>query len=193
MKELFDAILRQVPLQVKVGKVTAFDKKKGLADVQINDGPEQFDIRVRAVADDKDTGLVITPKTGSYVLVASIENKPESSYICGFSEIDEFYIKIPDVEFTLDKNGCLLKVPQAELNLTKDVLSVKIPQSELVIDKQGILMKQGSNVMGAIVGEFLDAIMQLTVTTGTGPSGTPINMASFQMIKQKFSQLLKNS
>lgn len=161
MKELIDEIMRRVPVQLKVGKVSSFNKNKGLTDITLDDGPDRPEVRIRAVADDKTTGIIVTPKKGSYVLVAMIDNKPESSYIVGYSEIDEYYINIPQAEMKMDKNG--------------------------------FLMKKGSNVMGSLMGDLLDAIMQLTVTTGTGPSGTPINMASFQDIKMKFSQLLKTS
>ncbi|MCL2133023.1 MAG: hypothetical protein FWH39_01605 [Bacteroidales bacterium] len=38
---------------------------------------------------------------------------------------------------------------------------------------------------------LLDAIMNLKVTTGTGPSGVPINLSEFNTIKTKINQLLE--
>jgi len=161
IKDVFDQIKRQTPVQVVVGKVQSVDKKAFSCDLVIEAGADRPQARIRSVMDSKDTGMMLIPKKDSYVLVALIDNKPESSFICGYSEIDEVY--------------------------------VKIPQSEMRIDKEGFLMKRSSNNLGGLIGELIDAITQITVTTGTGPSGTPINAPSFEAVKQKFSQLLKTS
>jgi hypothetical protein len=123
--------------------------------------PDRPETRLRAVIDSSATGLIILPKIGSYVLAGMLNNKPESSFICGFSDIDEVYINIP--------------------------------QSELRIDKNGFLFKRGADNLAGLISDLLEAIMKLTVTTGTGPSGTPINIADFVELKQKFNQLLKTA
>ena len=41
-----------------------------------------------------------------------------------------------------------------------------------------------------LLGELIDAICALTVTTSTGPSGTPINSVSFTTIKSKLNTVL---
>jgi len=161
MKELIDEIMRRIPVQLRVGQVKSFDKAKGLCDISIEGSPDLLEVRTRAVADEQETGIMISPKKGSYVLVAMIENKAESASIIGYSEVDEYYLVIG--------------------------------QSKLRMNKDGFLMGRGSNVMGSLISDLIDAILQLTVTTGTGPSGTPINAVTFTQLKQKFTQLLKNS
>jgi hypothetical protein len=39
--------------------------------------------------------------------------------------------------------------------------------------------------------DLISAIGKLTVTTGVGPSGTPINIAEFQVIQQKLNNFLE--
>ena len=161
MKELIDEIMRRVPVQLRVGQVKSFDKAKGLCDISIEGSPDLLDVRTRSVADEQETGILVSPKKDSFVLVAIIDNKPESACIIGYSEIDEYYLVIEQSKFRMNKDG--------------------------------FLMGRGSNVMGSLVSDLIDAILQMTVTTGTGPSGTPINATVFSQIKQKFSQLLKTS
>jgi hypothetical protein len=51
---------------------------------------------------------------------------------------------------------------------------------------------RGDTLKG-LLDETMDAILTLTVPTGVGPSGTPINAAVFQSIKQRLSQILSQT
>lgn len=42
-----------------------------------------------------------------------------------------------------------------------------------------------------ILSDLLDAINQITVPTGTGPSGTPVNAVAFSQIKKRLNNILK--
>lgn len=58
------------------------------------------------------------------------------------------------------------------------------------VEKVRIESKSGESIK-AILEDLLDAITQLTVTTGVGPSGTPINALDFTNIKTRINQLFE--
>lgn len=161
IKEILSDVKNGGPVQVSVAKVDSVNKSDSTCDLVIEGRPDRPETRLRAVIDNSLTGVIVLPKKGSYVLAGIVENRPESSFVCGYSEVDEVYVNIPQSEFRINKNG--------------------------------FLVKRSSNTLAGLVSELLDAITKLTVTTGTGPSGTPINTADFITLKQKFSQLLKTS
>lgn len=51
------------------------------------------DVRLRAITDGENTGLIIFPKVGSYVILGSIDNSENSYYIAICSEIDTFKLE----------------------------------------------------------------------------------------------------
>ncbi len=83
--------------------------------------------------------------------------------------------------------------------------------AEILIDKDGnititnvtgklVTVGAGENEAGVIgdtwktlTEEILDAIGQLTVPTGTGPSGVPINKAAFEGVKSRLSTALSKT
>lgn len=46
--------------------------------------------------------------------------------------------------------------------------------------------------LAALLADLLTAIKQLTVTTGTGPSGPPINLPAFQLLAQRAATLFRS-
>lgn len=52
-------------------------------------------------------------------------------------------------------------------------------------------IKSQNESLKQILSDMIDAINQITVPTGTGPSGIPINAANFTAIKQRLNNLLK--
>lgn len=59
------------------------------------------------------------------------------------------------------------------------------------MDSSGIKISKGSESLKAILSDLITAIKALTVPTGTGPSGTPINSTAFTAISNRLTQLLK--
>ena len=54
-----------------------------------------------------------------------------------------------------------------------------------------MLFRSGGAGLKKTLGELIDAIMKLTVPTGVGPSGTPINAADFVKVKQGLNDYLE--
>jgi len=68
---------------------------------------------------------------------------------------------------------------------------INIGELEAEIDSQGISVKKGTVGLLTVFDDLITAIKAITVTTSQGPSGTPLNFASFDLVKTKFNQLLK--
>ena len=67
---------------------------------------------------------------------------------------------------------------------------IKIEDTELSGNANGVVVKRGAESLKSILADTLDAIIAMTVTTGVGPSGTPINFAEFQQLKSRLNNLL---
>ena len=102
-----------------------------------------------------------------------VKPKPETVCLIGILEGKEvltFLINAEDVELT-------------EINIGK----LKVEASE-----DGLLsVKNDAYSLQKAFEDLIKAIKVLTVTTGTGPSGTPINFAQFDLITTNLKNLLK--
>ena len=67
---------------------------------------------------------------------------------------------------------------------TLDKTTFKATQSGFTVTRSGSGLKKTLN-------DLLTALQQLTVPTGVGPSGVPINAASFQQIQQDLSNYME--
>ncbi|MDR2652134.1 MAG: hypothetical protein LBC68_07450 [Prevotellaceae bacterium] len=61
---------------------------------------------------------------------------------------------------------------------------------EIIITDGKISVKNSNYGIKQAFDELINAIGKLTVTTGVGPSGIPINKAEFDTVKQNISKLL---
>lgn len=61
----------------------------------------------------------------------------------------------------------------------------KCGETRLVFDQGGWEIARQGESLKKILTDLIDAITQVTVTTGTGPSGVPINLPAFTAIKQR--------
>jgi hypothetical protein len=59
-----------------------------------------------------------------------------------------------------------------------------------VLENGVISVKNNGYSLRKAFDDILSAISKLTVTTGVGPSGTPINIAEFQAVQQKLNNFL---
>ncbi|NPV35072.1 MAG: hypothetical protein HPY80_00225 [Bacteroidales bacterium] len=72
-------------------------------------------------------------------------------------------------------------------------LELKIETTLFKIDKEGFLLSRQNDSLQNVLSDLIDAINSITVPTGTGPSGTPINSPSFNNIKLRLQKILKNA
>lgn len=71
-----------------------------------------------------------------------------------------------------------------------EAFHIKVEDTEVSGNKDGVVVKRGNESLKSILADTFDAILAMTVTTGVGPSGTPINFAQFQQLKQRLNNLL---
>lgn len=93
LKILYEQIDKRLPLLLNTGKVKSVDKDKCTIVITPDDkGDDLPDVRLRAVIDDNQTGVLLFPKVDSAVVYASIENQEANCMVLMFSEIEEFLI-----------------------------------------------------------------------------------------------------
>ena len=75
--------------------------------------------------------------------------------------------------------------PDVKTRVTHEAESLTLvsDQSTVRITTGGLTLKKGGSGLKKTLESILDGICQLTVPTGVGPSGVPINSAVFQQIK----------
>lgn len=67
---------------------------------------------------------------------------------------------------------------------------VKIEDMEVSGNRDGVVLRRGNESLKSILAATYDAILSMTVTTGVGPSGTPVNFQQFQQLKDRLNNLL---
>ena len=73
---------------------------------------------------------------------------------------------------------------------TLDKAVLTIGTSKLTITAAGYKIERGSTNLGTVLHNIITHITQLTVPTGTGPSGVPVNAAAFNIDSNDLSQIL---
>lgn len=156
MSELRDLLLQAVKENVKktvTGTVIAVDKKNSTCDVKpLNGEAEYLDVKLKAVIDGNDLGLVLFPEVGSSVIVAIVEDKATDAFVAQYSEIESCLMVVgkkfklflnqggrlevdaDQVVFNGGKNGGLIniislvaKVNQLEQKVDSIVANIKKP------------------------------------------------------------------
>lgn len=147
-----------------VGKIVSVDTSKLTCEVDLQTMPNVFDVRLTAAINSVEKGLIIIPKVDSIVLIARIENKIESSFVIGYTEIDTIKI-LPEtgIELFGDGNGGLVisgKVSQQinalknEINSLKSAFSTWIP-----------VPQDGGASLKALITPFASAQMSQSAAT----------------------------
>lgn len=75
------------------------------------DGLVLSDVQLRAVVNGEESGILITPKTGSYVTVADLSGDWTRMVVVGFSEVEKIEVNADDkIIFNGGQNKGLVKV-----------------------------------------------------------------------------------
>lgn len=119
IERLIKTIARKALLmQITEGVVTAVDKNANTCDVERDDLPALFKVRLNSILDAGSAVITVYPSVGSKVLCAIIENNPTDAYVIGTNGIDEIIINGGE-------NGGLTKTPLLvqELKKTNELLN----------------------------------------------------------------------
>lgn len=132
--------LSKVPIVTFAAEVLAVDEAKATIDCKpLSGGAELLDVRIKSTIDEVETGIIVLPSVGSFVLLGLIGNNEDEALLLKCNEVDyiKIYIrenyleyglngifidfegrklKIDDIEVVFDDgaNGGIAKVPALE-------------------------------------------------------------------------------
>lgn len=165
---------------------------------RIDNGFEISDIRLHA--DDKEEGLWLTPKEGSYIIICPVGGSKEDYMIMQSSALEEvkLYIdevklemkesglslKREDVEFDMQESGFRIKKGNVEFDMKESGFSLKKEGVEFGMKDSGFRIKKESVELKKILNDILDLISKIVVAQGTGP-----DIPTAQIIKQEVENL----
>jgi hypothetical protein len=118
--------------------------------------------------------IIEIPKVGTDCLLRFKDNNIQRPQLESVHEIDKYLWVLEGNTLTFDINGFILTSDTSSITMTKD----------------GVKLIKGSSGLKKTLKDLIDAINALTVPTGTGPSGLPINSATFTNIKKDLDNYL---
>jgi len=167
------ALTRQ-PYEIVSGSVVAGSvNEEDQTIAVIPDGEEGIIEGVMLCAVSATTDKVIwLPKEGSHVVIGSVDG-PGNWILLKSSEVTKVLITIANTQCTISETG------------------VKIESGTTVIEVESIIkIATASESLHAILNDLITAITLITVPTPGGPSGVPVNAATFNTILTRLSNLL---
>lgn len=187
--------------------VTEVNEDEFTCTVQRDEQVDYFDVRLRGLVKAELQGFAFIPKLESIVLVARIGRSNEL-FVCQFTEIDKVVFTDNDLELKIDLENIDIKkgekitihVDAEKLEVVNDktkvtheaeALTLLSDQATIKITTGGLTLKKGGSGLKKTLDKMLDGICQLTVPTALGPSGVPINLATFQQIKADLPNYLE--
>lgn len=206
IRRKFNGMMGDMVRNVIQGVVTEVNEDEFTCTVRVDDAVDYFDVRLRGLVDGGLQGFAFIPKAQSVVLVCPIGGSNEL-FVCQYTEIDKLIftdnnlkltidtekleLERGNVTITSDDSSTVIKASDATATVNTDGIELKIGSSTITVTSGGLTLKKGGSGLKKTLESMLDAICQLTVPTGVGPSGVPINMASFQQIKAEVSQYME--
>ncbi len=119
--------------------------------VKTTDNDLELDDVLFTATEENENGFILIPKKKTNVLVGLIGDDENSLYLVAIDEIDQVKIKIGDQTFIIDSNGLNLEMTSGKLTL-----------------------KNGASDLKDLLLDIVSMVKQITVSTGVGPSGTPL-------------------
>lgn len=189
------------------GAVTEVNEEELSCTIRRDDQVDYYDVRLRGLVNAELQGFAFIPKLQSTVLVCRI-GKSNELFVCQFTEIDKLVFTDNDLEVKIDlenidirkgdnitvhvdaekletANGKTKVIHEAEaLTMVSDQATIKITTG-------GLTLVKGGSGLRKTLEQLLDGICALTVPTAVGPSGVPINTATFQKIKADLPNYLE--
>nr|DAT38267.1 MAG TPA: baseplate protein [Caudoviricetes sp.] len=156
------------------GTVSAVNESDRTCTVKV-ENVEYEDVRLYGIVKGDLKGFCFIPKIGSQVLAGRIGGSNEL-FIAMFTEVDKAILTIGE-----------------KMNLTVEAENYCIQAKNTIIraTPTGMTFVREGSGLKKTLENLIDAITKLTVTTGVGPSGTPINVSDFIKIKQDLSNYLE--
>lgn len=190
-KKIFEKLGTDVADIVFQAIVRAVDESDFTCEVRRDDAVDYFDVRLRGLVNGKLKGFAFIPTIGSTVLVCRI-GKSNELFVCKFTEIDKAVFTSADTSLTLDMDKIeALKGDKLSILANGESMTITAGQATIKTTTGGLTLTKGASGLKKTLDDLLSAIQKLTVTTGVGPSGPPINLADFKKVQQDLSNYLE--
>jgi exosome complex RNA-binding protein Csl4 len=107
---------------------TARNVGETACDVEREDAPVIYGVRLNAIDDNLESFVTVYPKEGSFVLAGIVENLKTEAVVLRCSEVEKVKLKIGEQSLLIDKDGFafngggksgLIKVPELKAQLAK--------------------------------------------------------------------------
>ncbi len=110
---LLQLVNESKPMHTVLCKVEAVDTNQATCDAAPVDGsPIYYKVRLRATIDSAQTGIIIIPVIGSYVLVGCISDIDDFRYVILYDQIQSMEIVCQDIRLNGATNGGVVKVSE---------------------------------------------------------------------------------
>lgn len=171
--------------------VTKVNEQEFTCEVRRNDAVDYFDVRLRGVIDAGLQGVALIPKLQSTVLVCRIGSSNEL-FVCQFTEVEKVFFSSGNTEITLDPDTIeVTKGRKVSVTIAEAEVTVKTGETTLKAATGGLTLTRSGSGLKKTLDDLLTAIQKLTVTTGVGPSGPPINIQDFIKVQTDLSNYLE--
>ena len=206
IRRKLNGLMGDMAAHVIQGVVTEVNEEDFSCTVRVDDAVDYFDVRLRGLVDGGLKGFAFIPKCQSVVLVCPIGGSNEL-FVCQYTEIDKLIFTDSDLTLTIDTekleltrgdvtitsdgSSTVIEAGDATTTVSTDGVELKTGSSTVTVTSGGVTLKKGGAGLKKTLESMLDALCQLTVPTGVGPSGVPINAAQFAQIKTEVSQYME--
>lgn len=182
IKELIEKIVAgKITVPILLCTVESVDKNNCTIDVKpVNGNADMFEVRLRSIIDDKDTGQVIFPAKDSHVLVGLIDNNVNSACVIQYSEIESIQTIIGTGNKTLyDKDAIKIDWKKVIFNGGNNKGLVKIMPlvgriNNLENNLNGLIAKYNVHTHDVVGAVPLGANPIVATPTATGQSSNTI-------------------
>lgn len=190
LRRMFERCLQGAAETVFYGEVSAVDEEARTCTV-VMEGIPYENVLLYAVEKTELKGLVLIPKVGSTVLVKRMAN--DRYFVVMFSEVDKVLLTIGEnTEAELAEECVRIKAGEkTAVTVDAENCLLQVGESTVKATEKGLTFVKGGAGLKKTLEELIDAITKLTVPTGVGPSGVPINAADFVKIKQGLNDYLE--
>ncbi len=190
IRRMFDRRLQEAAETVFYGEVSAVDEGARMCTV-VMEGIPYENVLLYAVENTELKGQVLIPRIGSTVLVERIAN--DRYFVAMFSEVAKVLLTIGENTIVEVSEECVRIQSGEKTTVTADAEKCLLQVGESVVKatEKGLTFIKGGAGLKKTLEELIDAITKLTVTTGVGPSGVPVNVADFIKIKQGLNDYLE--
>lgn len=124
-------------------------------------------------ATENDKGVILIPKDGSNVIIGCVDG-PGEWVLIRAGELKKAIVTIGDIKYEIDDSEINIRNGGVVFNIGAAVFK----------------MNTASESLFQLLSDLLTGLTLLTVPTPSGPSGTPINSATFTALLSRLNNLL---